>query len=525
MKVVWSAVMLAGLAARAFAAGGDDDEKKKPVDPLDRIDRLEKELKQLREENEARKAGLPTAMSLEGQEKKETPKTEVEFKASFTDGFHLKSTDGAFDLDVGGRWEEEYRYTFNRYSDTNGTGGGLRTSVNSFYVREAFITMDGTLFKNWGFKINGDFTPQQTATVPPGAATNTFTSTGAIVEEYYLEWKELKELRIIFGSFKQPASFEITDSPRFAKIIQRSPMARFEPNFDTGIKVYGSIADSLFTYELAVTNGRSHLVNQGRGQTDDNDGKEYAVRLTSAPFVGDKDSFLSKLRFGGYATFAHEGQNNGLNPQQLGGGFASAPATNIATNELGVTYLAIPGGVGNRFYGDRYRIGGEFTYAVGPVMFRGEVMGRTDEVHKPGSNQGPDTYNNLLVTMGYYGELSFLLTGEDELPNARVVPKHPFSLADGTWGAFELVARYGGVAIDRGVLQDLGVNTARPANGASANSNHVSSITFGFNWWPVQNVRMGLDYVAENYKEGNQVSPLKNNSHEHGLLARFQVDF
>src|ERR1043165_4563084 len=100
MKVMWSAVLLAGLATPAFAVGGDDDEKKKPIDPLDRIDRLEKELKQLREENEARKAGLPTSMSLEGQDKKDAPKTEVEFKASFTDGFHIKSTDGAFDLHV-----------------------------------------------------------------------------------------------------------------------------------------------------------------------------------------------------------------------------------------------------------------------------------------------------------------------------------------------------------------------------------------------------------------------------------------
>src|SRR6185295_11871805 len=176
MRFVWSAVMLAALAAPAFAGVADDDEKKPSSssagssDPLDRLEKLEKELKQLREENAARNAGLPEKMSLEGQEKKEAPKTEVDFKASFTDGFHIKSTDGNFDLHIGGRWLEEYRYTFNRRTDT---GAGLRTSTNTFYAREAFISLDGTLYKDFGFKVNGDFSQNQTATALPA-------STGAI---------------------------------------------------------------------------------------------------------------------------------------------------------------------------------------------------------------------------------------------------------------------------------------------------------------------------------------------------------
>jgi len=384
-KVVWSAVLVTGLAAGAVARTGEGDEKTPSsvpaaTDEIDRIQRLELEIEKLKaermKEGSFAQTGLPTALSLDSQEK---GRADVDFKASFTDGFHLKSTDGAFDLHIGGRWEEEYRNTFNRESV------GARTSVNSFYVREAFISVDGTLFKNWGFKLNGDFTPPQTASVPGGAAGaatfNEPASTGAIIEEAYVEWKEFKEFRVLFGSFKQPASFEITDSPRFASLIQRSPMARFMPNFDTGIKAYGGFMDSTFTYELAVTNGRSHLANQGRDQTDVNDGKEYAVRLTTAPFVTDKDSIFKYLRIGGYATFAHEGQANGLNPQFFGGGAGTAPATNIATNELAVTYLQLPAGnvaPAYRFYGDRYRVGGEFTWAYGPAMIRGELMTRHD---------------------------------------------------------------------------------------------------------------------------------------------------
>jgi phosphate-selective porin len=492
MNFVWSVVALAALAVPAYAGvDGDDDDKKATVsDPLKRLEKVEEELRQLKA---AREMGLPERMSLEGQDKKDAPKGDAEFKVSFTDGFHLKTTDGNFDLHIGGRWEEEYRYVFNRHTDT---GAGLRTNTNTFYAREMFLSLDGTLFKDWGFKLNGDFSQNQTATALPA-------STGAIIEEAWVEWKTFKEIRLMFGSFKAPASFEITDSPRFAKIIQRSPIARFEPNFDTGIKAYGSFLDNTFTYELAVSNGRSHLANVGRDNNDDNDGKEYVGRITIAPFASDKDSPLKYFRVGAFGTFQHVGSTSGLVPTGWPG--------NINTNELNVNYFQFPGGF--TFRGDRYRVGGEFTATYGPAMVRGEVMGRTDELVVTATGS-----HSLLVVLGYYVEGSFMLTGEDEIPNGRVVPKRPFNIGEGQFGAFEIVGRFGAASLNRDTLTDLGANLV-------ANSNRASSITIGFNWWPVQNVRFGLDYIGENYYQGVQLSPGHHGSHVNGILARFQVDF
>ena len=509
MKAFWLGVFLAASASASFAAA-DDDEKKKPssssgglTEDQRRIERLEKELEAIKAENAARKAELPTRMSLD-QDKKEPAKADdLEFKASFTDGFHIKTADGSFDLHIGGRWLEEYRYTFNRRSD-----GTLRTSTNTFYAREVFISLDGTLFKDFGFKVNGDFSQNQTAGVATAAPAGTTVSTGAIIEEAWVEWKSFKEFRLMFGSFKAPASFEITDSPRFAKLIQRSPMARFEPNFDTGIKAYGSFMDTTFTYELAVTNGRSHLANTGRDNTDDNDGKEYDGRITIAPFASDKDSPFKYFRVGVYGTFAHIGQNTGINPTGWPG--------NISTNELAVNYYQFPAGSA-RMAGDRYRVGGEATFAYGPAMVRGEFMTRNDELTDlAGVGTGQ---HSLLRTVGYYVEGSVLLTGEDEIPNGRVVPKNPFNPSQGTWGAFELVGRFGCVSMDRSVLEDLG--SVFPG----ANSNRASSITLGFWWWPIPNVRFGMDYVAENYYSGVQLSGVHHGSHVNGILARAQVDF
>jgi len=486
MKNFWSVAFVVGMVAKSYA-GGDDDKPPKDT-TTDRIERLEKELEALK-----RDAGLPPRMSLAAQEKKE-----ADFKVTFTDGFHLKSTDGDFDLHIGGRWEEEYRHTFNRPTD-----GALRTSPNTFYVREAFISVDGTIFKNFGFKLNGDFTPPQTQTV---AAVPANVSTGAIIEEGWVEWKQLKEFRLQFGSFKQPLSMETTDSPRFAALIQRSPMARFMPNFDLGAKAYGSFADTALTYELALTNGRSHLSNTGRDNPDDNDGKEYAGRLTTAPFVSDKESFLKGLRLGVYGSFAHIGQNAGINPVGWPG--------NIATNELVVTYMALALPASGRFYGDRYRVGGELTYAMGPFNLRGELMSRHDEYVIPANDK-----NGLLETIGYYAEASYVITGEERTPNARIVPLHPFNLNDGGWGAVEVAARYGTVNIDRHTVADVfGVNMA-------ANSNRVSDLTLGVNWWMIPNAKICMDYVSEYYSNGVQLSASHHGSHMNGFLMRVQVDF
>src|SRR5258706_4949730 len=156
-------------------------------------------------------------------------------------------------------------------------------------------------------------------------------------------------------------------------------------------------------------------------------------------------------------------------------------------------------------------------------MMGGEMMSRHDEVHTPGSGQGPDTYNNLLATMGYYAEATFVLTGEDRIPNACIVPKNPFSIADGGWGALELAARFGAVSLDSSVLQDIGVGLGR--NGGQ-NSNRAESWTFGVNWWPIQNAKFSVNYIGEYYgSDGVQLSTAHHGSHVNGVLARFQVDF
>jgi len=238
---------------------------------------------------------------------------------------------------------------------------------------------------------------------------------------------------------------------------------------------------------------------------DDNDGKEYMGRISVQPFAGEKDSFLQGLRFGIYGSYSHIGQDGNINPTGWPG--------NIATNELAVTYLIFPAAPAFRFAGDRYRVGGELTYYHGPFSLRGELMERTDEFSINATGQ-----HGLLRTIGYHATAAVVLTGENKVPNTRLTPLHPLNFSEGTWGAFELIARYAGASLSHAELTDMAVDFTQ-------NSNRVRSLTLGFNWWPSQNTRFSVDYISESYFQGVQLSAAHHGSHLNGVLARFQVDF
>jgi phosphate-selective porin OprO/OprP len=517
---MWSAVFLAGFAARAIAGTGDGDEKTPPapaptLSDSDRIKKLEVELEKLKAESEARQAGLPTTMSLEGQDK---PKAEMDFRVSFTDGFHLKSSDGNFDLHIGGRVETDYRQVFDRppVGVQSAGGGNSRLQPNTFFWRELFLSVDGTLYKDWGFKINGDFSQQAAnSTNPTGQA-------AGLPENAWLEWKHWNEFRIQAGQFKSPNEAETMQSPLFTELINRSPMSRYVENFDLGAQVYGSIADSLFTYQLAVQNGRQHLANSGRALVDDNDGKEGAGRITLAPFVGQKDlPFLSGLRVGAWGSIGYEGMSR--SNIQTTGGFP--PGAGFASTAFNTGYLIVPGT--NIFNGRRVREGAELTYTVYGLQIRGEVMQRRDEFVN--LTTAP-FFNGTLPMKGYYGVISYIVTGEDKIPDARITPRHNFAPWDGGWGAVELAARWSTVSLQRDELTKMGVNFAPPsALSAASSANRMDEIAVGVNWWFTSNVKLAFDYFAEHYNDtigfANATGPVYARRNLNGVLVQFQIDF
>jgi phosphate-selective porin OprO/OprP len=106
---------------------------------------------------------------------------------------------------------------------------------------------------------------------------------------------------------------------------------------------------------------------------------------------------------------------------------------------------------------------------------------------------------------GAYGQISWTITGESHAYNPqaasyfRIVPRHNFSLKDGTWGAFELAARYDTINLNSNFT--AGQNLS--ANPAAVDGGTQRALALGLNWYPNDLFRVMLDYNHITYDKAN----------------------
>ncbi len=89
---------------------------------------------------------------------------------------------------------------------------------------------------------------------------------------------------------------------------------------------------------------------------------------------------------------------------------------------------------------------------------------------------------------------NYVLTGE--LASYKgITPRNNFNLGKGTWGAFELVGRYGVLDVDNKIFD----------NGFGSLNRAISKEEawgVGLNWYPSRNVRFGINYEQTEFDRG-----------------------
>ena len=97
------------------------------------------------------------------------------------------------------------------------------------------------------------------------------------------------------------------------------------------------------------------------------------------------------------------------------------------------------------------------------------------------------------------------MTGEHHTYNPqsasyfRIYPKHPFSLTDGQWGAFELAARVSYVDLNSNFVDGKSL----ASNLAAVDGGRQTGYTLGLNWYPNDLFRILLDYNHIDYDKVN----------------------
>lgn len=452
--------------ATATATSGKlfaDDTNAALVGTVDqKIDQLDQEIRILKRQRELDQEQAQQA----AQKAKKTPILQADDK-----GFGFKSTDGNFQLKLRGYVQADARF----YLDDD-----AKTASDTFLLRRVRPILEGTLFKDFGFRIMPDF----------GGGTT-------VLQDTYLEWKHWSWLQVRAGKFKEPVGLERLQSGTDILFVERAFPTSLVPNRDVGLQLSGDVADGVVSYAVGVFNG---VVDGGSSDGDNGDDKDLAARLFVQPFKKTDIEPLQGLGLGVAGTIGvQRGATN---------------ATNLASYKTAgqQTFFSYRSGTGGTFAnGRRSRIVPQVYYAWGRLGLLGEYVISEQDVQRAATKA-------TLQNTAWQVAGSFLLT-DDQASFKGVNPKKPFDLKNGGWGAWELVARYSVLDVDNDTFSGGAASFANPATSAS----RASAWSVGLNWYLNKNFRAYLDY-EQTWFDGGAAGGA-DRPDEKVLFTRLQVSF
>jgi phosphate-selective porin OprO/OprP len=384
-------------------------------------------------------------------------------------GFFLRSSDGNFQLRLRGYLQADGRF----YADDQDHLG-----TDTFLMRRVRPIFEGTVYKNFDFRIMPDF----------GGSTPT-------LFDAYLNARLWPEAQLRIGKYKPPVGLERLQSATDLLFVERGLPTNLVPNRDIGAQLHGDLGEGVFTYAVGVFNGVPDL---GNGNSDNNDDKDFAGRVFALPFKNTAFEPLRGLGIGFAGTYGdHAGTVGTPNlPSYVTPGQLTFFRYRSDGTAAGTT---VASGIESRYSPQWY-------YYWGPFGLLGEYVWASQSVKRAKANA-------TLDNDAWQVELSYVLTGENATYGS-LSPAQSFDLAKGTWGAFQIAARYGELHVDKDAFPIF----ANPANAARV----AESWGVGFNWYLNRNLRFMLDYEQTDFTGGG---PQGERPKEHAILSRFQISY
>lgn len=347
-----------------------------------------------------------------------------EVKIKMDKGLKIESADGKYSFQPFGRVHVDATNFIDDKSD----------QPNGANFRRARLGFKGDIGEDLNYKAEVDFA---------GDATN--------LKETYIAYTGFEPADLWIGNFKPPVGLEQNTSSNYMEFIEQAPVTNaFTRDEILGIAAKGggenwSLAAGVFNEDASVNSADDESVSF--------DAKGTVDLLQNSPNV---------LHFG------------------LGGSYRSPNSTSES-----VSLSAKPAGTGRNLIStggiddvDSVTVlGAEAAAVFGPFSAQGEYMRYSAE-----QSSGADPEFD-----GWYAQASYFLTGETRPYKGnvgnfdRVKPKSPFSLKNGGWGAWEVLAR----------IDNLDLNDAS----SGVEGGEMTDITLGLNWYLRDNARLMFNYV------------------------------
>jgi phosphate-selective porin OprO and OprP len=314
------------------------------------------------------------------------------------------------------------------------------------------------------------------------------------------------DFRVTAGKFKQAVGLERLQSANDIRFVARAFPTSLAPNRDIGLQVGGDLLGNRLNYSVAWTNGSNDGgSSETFGDVDINSDKEWAARLFALPFSNSDSFALRGLGLGIAGTYTTQ---DGTTAQPL------LPAYRTPAQS---TFFSYRGGTNSPTVadGERTRVAPQFYYYFGRFGLLGEYTQVSQDVART-TAAGRRTAN--LDTTAWQLAASVFLTGEEEAFRG-FKPNSVFSLADNTWGAFELVARYHELDPDDAAFLGEAASFSDPA----VSARKASAFGFGLNWYLNENLKWVLNYEQTSFEGGAPDGADRKD--EKVFLTRFALGF
>jgi phosphate-selective porin OprO/OprP len=408
-----------------------------------------------------------------------------------SDGFTLKSVDGANVLRLRGNVSVDGRYFTDSYTPP---------TADTWLVRRLRPTLEGTLDGRYDFRIMPDFAQGK-----------------SIVQDAWAAARVQPWLVLTFGKFKAPMGLERLQLEQFARFIEPSLTADLLPYRDLGFKVGGTFGGGVLSYDLGVFDG---VLDSG--STDGNTSPDFNStgkftwegRAFAKPFLDFDADFLRGLGLGVAGSYVN---NRGI-------------VTSATTNALLASYKTTgqqplfsyrsdtlaTGPINNATIaqGIERRLAPQFYYYYRSLGLLGEYVQVDQQVQR--QVVATSVRHSTLRNDAWQLQASFFLTGEDE-GYEKAAPRRELGHGGGL-GAWELVARYHAIHFDSAAFDGAANSFANPATAARA----AHAVGVGINWYFNRNVKTQLDYEVTHFDGG---AASGNRPNEQVLTSQFALIF
>jgi phosphate-selective porin OprO and OprP len=419
-------------------------------------------------EKAARKAKEKAARQTDADDSKGPSDNTV--KTTWKNGLKFETPDLNFNARIGGRIHADMVYIRGQsaLTDLIRPQGDFNRRNDRVLIRRARLYFEGTVYKDVFYKLEYDFSE--------GLNNNNeiegFKGVYVGVENIPYAGK------ITVGHVKEPFGLERLTSSNDITFIERALPNVFAPGFSWGAAIDNNWFDKRVTFSLGAFRNST-----GSGTMATGNEWNLTTRVTGLAWYAAKDKF------------AHLGASYSLRiPESANNDrvrFRQRPE--IRTRDRFVN-------TGNFSVDLENRSGLEAAVVYGPLSLQGEFMQTWVK--------NPAGLSKTGYLFGAYGYVSYFLTGESRKYNksagdfSGVKPNENFSIENGTWGAWELAARYSHLDLDD---KDAGIT-----------GGILNDITLGVNWYLNPIVRVMFNYV-HSHRAGY--------GHANGVQGRVQVAF